>query len=361
VISAINTVEADYQTAARGLLLALFPRLQSVFSNIEYTGASETEWDKAKRLCSKQYFQRYFSYAIPAGDISDRQIDGLLTASAGGNSTIGSQQIANLLSGANPEALITKLSQRSDEMSANTVIHIAKELVRHGGSFSRSGGFATLSTFTLAGGLVRDLVSRIPKGQQRLALAQELFREATPIGFGAECLSWLRAGSNTTDPNRIFSEQDEEKLGRILAKRIRLNADCALIRDEPQLLRLMYIWKHFGRQPDAPRLFLRKCFRAEPQLAVRYLRSAVGTAYPVDGGQPQPGWFDHDAYTSALSYADADVIKSALAKVFTKLPKYAESDIPSDHDERIAHQFIVLHNRRSAQRAQDAAPTKPTG
>src|SRR5437879_4144394 len=172
-----------------------------------------------------------------------------------------------------------------------------------------------------------------------------------PIVFTSECLSWFRAGRDRPEAERTFNDAEAEELCKMFAERINSGADCSLIRDQPNLLMLMYVWSTFGRA-DAPRELLQKCFQAEPTLVVRYLRSAVGMAYPADGRRPHPGDFEKDAYDAVSKYVDGATINDALLKVFgdrlaVSPPRFRDHANP---DERIAQEFAVLH-RTAQQRA----------
>jgi predicted KAP-like P-loop ATPase len=343
VTKGIDTVEAEYRTDARRLLSMLFPRLESVFGNMIYSSESEIGWAKEKRVCSRQYFQRYFSYAIAKGDVSDRRIDELCATAEQRDATAVAQQLKDLMVAKQAESVLTNLWNRVDELSADAAAVIAKELALYGGVFSREGGFARLSTSTRAGGLVAALVERSPKGKARLDVAAQILREAVPIGFAAESLSWFRAGRDRPEAERRFSEAEAEQLCKILAERIDASADCSLIRNEANILLLMYVWSHFGRS-DGPRELLQKCFQAEPTLILPYLRSAVGTAYPADGGRPHPGDFEKDAYDAVSKYIDAAIIYEALLKMFgDRLQTSPRSREVQNADERIAQEFAVLH------------------
>jgi predicted KAP-like P-loop ATPase len=50
-----------------GLLESLFPRL----GKMRYAHDHEADWAREQRVCSEQYFQRYFTYSVPPGDIGD--------------------------------------------------------------------------------------------------------------------------------------------------------------------------------------------------------------------------------------------------------------------------------------------------
>lgn len=71
----MTPAEAD---GAQLLLTTLFPRAQSAWKNIGWGREWDATWAKEKRIASAQYFRRYFTYTVPAGDVRDADIDALL-------------------------------------------------------------------------------------------------------------------------------------------------------------------------------------------------------------------------------------------------------------------------------------------
>jgi len=57
----------------------LFPKLQSVWSNIYYSADRELEWRRTRRMCNADIFPIYFRLALPEGAISSQEME-LLTA-----------------------------------------------------------------------------------------------------------------------------------------------------------------------------------------------------------------------------------------------------------------------------------------
>jgi predicted KAP-like P-loop ATPase len=62
----------------RDLLESLFPRLGKKY----YGQDREADWAREQRVCSGQYFQRYFTYSVPPGDIGDLEMKSFLNGIA---------------------------------------------------------------------------------------------------------------------------------------------------------------------------------------------------------------------------------------------------------------------------------------
>jgi predicted KAP-like P-loop ATPase len=48
----------------RRALMRLFPRLESVWSNLHYSEDSEIEWVRERRVCTKKHFDSYFRFSV---------------------------------------------------------------------------------------------------------------------------------------------------------------------------------------------------------------------------------------------------------------------------------------------------------
>jgi predicted KAP-like P-loop ATPase len=92
----------------RGLIEPLFPRT----SNMGYGNDWDPIWAQQQRICSHEYFQRYFTYSVPPGDIGDGEVARFLDALSGEG-----------LRDAHPDALIVEFAERrrSPSLSRNSV------------------------------------------------------------------------------------------------------------------------------------------------------------------------------------------------------------------------------------------------
>lgn len=63
----------------RRALMRLFPRLQSVWSNMSYSGESFRDWTRRRRVCAKEHFGAYFRLAVGESAVSKEDIDELIS------------------------------------------------------------------------------------------------------------------------------------------------------------------------------------------------------------------------------------------------------------------------------------------
>jgi len=343
----LSAVPEELRGGAKRIVLGLFPRLRAAFENFHYGPDYEEIWAKGQRVCSDRYYQRYFSYAIPKGDIADEDINSLCAAAEIGEPSSVNVQAERLLSGGANEAMINKIWQRVDSLSPSSASLLALALAPHGKLFPQTQGIMRFSLFSRSAGLINALLNRVPRSKVRYNVAKRVVETSFPVGFAAECFSWFRSGGETPEPERTLTLADEKKLGKVLAKRIKANATLQLIQEEQNIHRLLYIWSHYLSTAE-PRAFVRKCVREDSSIAVIYLKSLVSMAYPLDGSPPHLGDFEGDSYAAVEKIVDvADIYRAVKARFGATLDgdDFNAARRPGA-EERIAHQFAVLYRRR---------------
>lgn len=68
----------ENKKAYLSLLQDMFPKLKAVYGNMYFSNQYYEEWNKEQRICSADYFSRYFSYTILANDIADTDINNII-------------------------------------------------------------------------------------------------------------------------------------------------------------------------------------------------------------------------------------------------------------------------------------------
>ncbi len=78
--SAFRGAPESEMGSLRQLITSLFPRLEGVYGNTYYGPEWDKTWYKDKRIASEDYFERFITYSIPSGDVSDLAVDAILSA-----------------------------------------------------------------------------------------------------------------------------------------------------------------------------------------------------------------------------------------------------------------------------------------
>jgi len=66
--------EKELASLVKSTCKVLFPKISSLEQNFSYSGGSEREWSQKKRICSRDYFDKYFILGTPIHEISDEEM-----------------------------------------------------------------------------------------------------------------------------------------------------------------------------------------------------------------------------------------------------------------------------------------------
>jgi hypothetical protein len=341
-----NLSHADRENVVRRLLLPLFPRLSTFVGGMNYGPDWEKGWEEAQKVCSREYFSRYFSYAISDRDVSDRFVKEFLEQLKTSQDSAEKQFAAVSTRGATSR-LIQKLRKQEDTMAVSDAKALAKILARNGGHVPRERGMLMSDmTFRQAAILIMKLVRCIPQGDEREVFATDLVAEAEPLPFAIQCYRWLRKTDEDPEDQRVVSPECEEALVRLLVERIRISARTEPLykkyaADTPMLL---WIWGKGALEGEiADHLESRLEQGAEE--VDQFLDVFVGEAWGVESGLPHKADFDRGDYDNVSKAIGPEFVASKLrARYGTELDApqyYMPEETPTA--KRIAHQFCSIH------------------
>jgi predicted KAP-like P-loop ATPase len=74
----LGSVDAKRHEQMRRALMRLFPRLESIWSNLNYGGDSADRWTRERLVCSAEHFESYFRFSIGDCVLPRAEIDALI-------------------------------------------------------------------------------------------------------------------------------------------------------------------------------------------------------------------------------------------------------------------------------------------
>jgi hypothetical protein len=351
--------EREIGAIRRGLLDVLFPRI----SNMGYGHDWDRRWAQEQRICSDQYFKRYFSYGVPPGDIADLEVALFLERLAG---MTGDEQNAALRAYAERNAFpqfIRKLREREDQIDAPAARALALLLARNGALPPQERGSLFVTTYMQAAILVAHLLKRVPAGQEREQLAQLVIQQAEPLVFGFECIKWMSHSVDRPEADRIVSAECEARIKAMLSDRIQERA-----LQEPLYLTfgqgthaLYWSWNaHVGGTAVGDHLRVR--FEQHPNEVDAFLDTFVGESWGLESGLPRRSDFMRESYDAIAQWLDPELIFANLRVRYGAEVDTADYHYGDDVQiaRRIALQFAFIHRNVVEERARlaqaEAAP-----
>lgn len=351
---------------AKTLLMTLFPKIKGLYGNVHYGSDWEKEWANDKRVSSKDYFDRYFSYAIPEGDVSDQEIGELIRLCTHSDIDEAEIKLKELLTGCNAEKFIRKLRYKENSLTSIVSMNLGKVLAISGSEFPNPDTlFSFTMPFTQACILIAQLAKNIVKGKQRLNYGKEVISISIPLFFAVQCLQWFCADKEDKDEERIFLENEEAILGKMAAKRIyKESKDMAIYikygKDAPLLL---WAWAYYGSK-KATETHIIKSLGEKPETVSDLLSAYVRTPWDMTTGLPKKGDFWRQNYDSLARVVDPEIIYSFVRKNYGpevdnargERYEYREKPFP----EKLAMQFASIHHQFKAEKEKgELVPVEP--
>lgn len=259
----LNKVPESQRPGIKDMMERLFPRLESVWSNMHYGGDSLKEWRKAVRVCAGgDIFTAYFRLALPPGAVTQADIDAMLAAAN------DMQQVAQQLKAAavhktptgisKARGLLERLPDHIDELTGNAanvmkaLLRVGDDLLLPGDTVPGSFDFGNESRVTR---IIYRLLEKL-EPQARLPALTEAFQAAAAVRCAEFLLSTLEERAQKAaqgQADSVLTVQEADTLKPLWLHLVQQQAQAPEFIDHPRLGGLLGAWRHWGdaQQPKA--------------------------------------------------------------------------------------------------------------
>ncbi len=325
------------------LIEELFPRI----SNMGYGPEWDRIWEKSQRICSSEYFQRYFTYSIPRRDVADLAINEFVATAQRGDKEALTQQFCVYADRGSIDRLVEKLRLLEEQIEPSAGELIACVIAESGARLPRTQEMLMSDwSFRQAAILVSRLIARHLDEAARISMAKYIVTNAEPIAFGFECIRWIRVDKSDANCLKLVPEPVEIELGRILANRIHLSCQKMPIyrahgSDAPALL---WAWSEYG-EPEEARSHVEASLQVAPGDVIAFIASYIGLSWGMESGLPRRSDLRRETYDAIARVIKPSVVMEHLQAIYgDKIanPSYYVSD-DVVFEERLAMQFAHVH------------------
>jgi len=310
------------KSCIQGLLEELFPRLNEVFHNYaSYDGRLTNDWFKQKRIVSPKYFNKYFSYAVIKGEISDIAFQKFLSDVSTQSIDEVASSIKTLVEQSSPDNFLQKIRSIEEDFKWEEAVKISKaisatsEIFPKGDGFSIGFGLGFETPNGQAAIFIYQLIKKNDNKNEQFSMASELMNEAKHFEFAYELNNWLRTGD--TPEQKIFTNEQYGQLAMQMIKRALKEADKLPIFEKfPD--HVNYILGSWAEQ-DKPGLtkYIKGILNKTPSKSIDLLRAFTPTGYSTAVVGPCKTDFTKEQYQYFISLFDKSYINKAIAKVYS--------------------------------------------
>ena len=250
--AAKREVESGYKgtgagpdTPERKLLQRLFPQLRLLGAASRYSEGELHRWRQARRVCSHEFFPRYFLLGVPAGEVSEAEIIGLLKLADVAQIVV---QLENYIGSGRAGRLLERMEDHVPNVPAASLEAWIYALLDIGDSVSLTADAILEGDQNMqVQRLLYQLLQRAEPRVQRLAVLESAITQARGIGTLCRFGNIIEPDHDRTD-DELFSGEDWARIRQGLVVRIEESADDGSLAARPGawLGLVLHRWKDWA-------------------------------------------------------------------------------------------------------------------
>jgi len=258
-----------------GICKILFPQIES------HSMRSDDQWEQELRICSPERFNFYFQLGIPFGEISEDEIDGVVSSLADDNAF--KTLVLQFNEGKRLRKVLSRLLRRReslDEAKLKTLLAVLWELEKQIDD-EREAVFDLDDVETQIQRLAYHSLKQLPATNRKPLLAG-LIRDCQNISYPAHLIAVLRQemekqGAETA----VLSDNDLKELEELLVGKIKASAKNNSLKDEKHLVSILYRWRVW-ESPKAVSDYIRSLISSRAGL-LTFLKAFVSQVLSTGG------------------------------------------------------------------------------
>lgn len=251
---AFEKIPLRHHKLIKKLLLALFPQFDSALG-VDEEYAPSDELIKSKRVCTQEYFSRYFTYGVQPHDMSDIEVDNFLhqIPTEGKDFVIDYFEKIFGYERARVNTFINKLRRREDELEVDTAQNLALGIAStsHRLPYNHpEDRLVGMGTYSQVARLLVHLVMRITRNFERDDFAIKLTKNISSLLFAHDFAVMIDSSNETEKSNKIVSKECKERINLIVSEKIAKEADKKSLEEKYYLdARELYeFWKNHNSE-----------------------------------------------------------------------------------------------------------------
>ena len=287
-----SIVEAASQPGqVREIVKELFPPIEWVFIGPMYGHDFEEEWFRELRLCHHDVFDRYFHLAIPEGDISQAELDRVLSLVHDREGLVAEFRALNkrsLLAVAldRLEAYKQKIEVKHAVSFITALFDIGDELPEN------QGGFFSISPEKHASRIIHWYLKQEMDIGKRGDVLKEAMKATTALYLPIRTayLEGDEEKRKKTPDTFNVADADLDELHQICVEKIEQAAGSGTLASHPQMLSIIYCWCEWC-SPNKPREWVERLIQSREgvlSFLAAYLHRS--TSQGMEDYVPQEHW-----------------------------------------------------------------------
>jgi predicted KAP-like P-loop ATPase len=312
VLRIVNCADESHRPRVGEILRRLFPTIDWVFGGARYGGTSE-QWERDLRVCTDEFFDRYFRLDISARDLSQADLLPLLSTAASRAELIDHLRSLDKR-GLLPLALNRLEAHKEKRGHANAaafvtaIFDIGELLPEQGLAFS-------IDPTTHASRIVLWFLKSESDGSLRTRVLEQAIKETTGLVLPVRqiALEEPQEGERANPIEGLLQKEDLPRFRALCIEKIETAARNGTLLENPHLLYILFRWKFWGGLQAAREWAV--ATMTEPTMAITLLQRFVQVAATRGMEDYAVRTHPYINLSQLETFVDLDPLKEALASV----------------------------------------------
>lgn len=296
------------------LLKELFPKLDSVYGNTNYGSDWYSIWNENQRVCSDDYFSRYFTYSISKNDVSDITISNAIQDLENWDYSFDSNPLIKLILKSHLDTLFRKIGSRCGDINEETAEALAKALCQLSENFTQVEGAMWTDSFSQSAMLLSDLFETV-ENYNRVEVIKECFSYINNLEYKVEVFRWLRHEGRDNPIQGCLTKSQMKEIGKYLALDIvgylELNQFISM---GISFIKLFWIVHKYHSSTYLDQYVKN---RVNDQSSIlHFISSYVPTWTDMESGKSRKEGFTSSQYEALSQYVDASILMKTIRTNF---------------------------------------------
>lgn len=237
----LSGVDESQREAVRAIWGQLFPQM-----GVQYGPGTYQEWRRELRICAADMFERYFLLGIPAGEISEIELESLLELA--GQPEQLSSAIRELIEQGRVRRLLERMEDYTDQVSVDHIEPLCLALLNIGDELPvEKRGFADPGPHLQLMWVVYPLLKRLLDPHDVCDLLVRVLSQSTSVFTPVNVVSHLTYLSEQEEPrDLVFSSSQLQRLQQLCLEKVRTARNRSSLQKAPHLNSVLFRWKEWG-------------------------------------------------------------------------------------------------------------------
>jgi len=252
ILGLVERAQIGHRERVQEILKQLFPPAEWAFDGSRYAGDARQRWQRELRVCTPEIFDRYFSFAIPEGDVSQAVIERIRELAGdrkGLREELGSLGKQGLL-----DVVLDRLEAYKEQIPLERAEAFVTAIFDIGEKISddRPGMFG-ISSATHAARIIYWVLRREPRAEERARILENAIKATDGLSLPVRLVSLEEPSGDDAD-ECLLTPDLRAAMRRLCVKKLSEAAATGKLAQAGMPLMLLYRWMDWAG-PDGPKAF----------------------------------------------------------------------------------------------------------